>query len=67
MLSTKQTELINFLKDDLEVPTAWIILAQEKGEDVNQLPIVLWQYGLLTIEQLARVFEWLEMQNLFNE
>jgi len=24
------------------------------------LPMLLWQYGLVTIEQLDRIFDWLE-------
>jgi len=24
------------------------------------LPIILWQYGLVTLEQLDRIFDWLE-------
>jgi len=26
----------------------------------NLLPMVLWQYGLITIEQLDQVFDWME-------
>ncbi len=62
MLSKTQLKLIKFLQEDLEVPDAWITLAQAKGEDLNQLPMILWQHGLLTIEQLDKVFDWLETQ-----
>jgi hypothetical protein len=24
------------------------------------LPMILWQYGLVTLEQLDRIFDWLE-------
>jgi hypothetical protein len=26
----------------------------------NLLPMILWQYGLVTLEQLDRIFDWLE-------
>lgn len=54
------TKLISFLQSELEIPDDWIALAQSKGEDSNLLPMVLWQYGLLTLSQLDRVFDWLE-------
>jgi hypothetical protein len=62
--STTQTRLIQFLNDELAVPTAAIALAlrhhQEQGATL--LPMVLWQYGLITLEQLDRIFDWLEME-----
>ncbi len=54
------TKLISFLQSELAIPDDWIALAQSKGEDPNLLPMVLWQYGLLTLDQLDRVFDWLE-------
>lgn len=67
MLSKTQEQLINFLKEDLGVSEACIVLAQAQREDANQLPMILWQYGLLTIEQLERVFDWLEDRDIVNE
>lgn len=60
MSSIMQNKLITFLQSELGIPDAWIALAQSKGEDPNLLPMILWQYGLLTLEQLDRVFDWLE-------
>lgn len=55
-------QLINFLRSDLEVSADAISLAQ-KTETVEPytLPIILWQYGLLNIQQLDCVFDWLEI------
>jgi hypothetical protein len=62
MKSTRPTRLIGFLKEELAIPEAWIALAQRKGEqDPTLLPMILWQYGLLTLSQLDRVFDWLSM------
>jgi len=60
--STTQKDLIRFLRDELAVPDAAIALALKKGEpELNFLPMVLWQYGLITLPQLNRVLDWLEM------
>jgi hypothetical protein len=60
--STAQARLIHFLREELAVPAAAIALAlrhlNEQGS--NLLPVVLWQYGLITLEQLERAFDWME-------
>ena len=62
MQSTVQDGLMSFLRDELAVSEAAIALALKKGEqELNLLPMVLWQYGLITLPQLNRVFDWLEM------
>ncbi|WP_374826199.1 DUF2949 domain-containing protein [Aerosakkonema sp. BLCC-F183] len=63
--STMQSRLVDFLEDELAIPPDWISLAQAKGEqDPSLLPMVLWQYGLVTLEQLDRVFDWMEAEPL---
>lgn len=61
MKSTMLARLIKFLQEELAIPDASIALAQKQGEqDPNLLPMILWQYGLVTLEQLDQVFDWLE-------
>ena len=60
MQSQKTTRLISFLQSELAIPADWIALAQRQGEEPNLLPMVLWQYGLVTLSQLEQVFDWLE-------
>lgn len=65
MQPTQQQRLIEFLERDLAIPTSAIAIGlrhQEQSAPLpdNLLPMVLWQYGLLTIEQLDQVFDWLE-------
>lgn len=65
MQPTQQQRLIEFLERDLAIPTSAIALGLRQQEQStplpdNLLPMVLWQYGLLTIEQLDQVFDWLE-------
>ncbi len=58
---TAQARLIHFLQEELAVPAASISLALRHHEsEVNWLPIILWQYGLITLQQLNQVFEWME-------
>ncbi|MDX2214224.1 MAG: DUF2949 domain-containing protein [Oculatellaceae cyanobacterium bins.114] len=59
--STKQALLINFLKNELAVPAAAIAMGlRHQDAESNLLPMVLWQYGLITLEQLNQVFDWME-------
>lgn len=59
--SATQTQLIHFLQEELAVPASAIALALRRHEsESNWLPIILWQYGLITLQQLNQVFEWME-------
>lgn len=61
MESSTQTRLIQFLKEDLSVPANAIAFALRHQEQAaNPLPMVLWQYGLITLEQLDQIFDWME-------
>ncbi len=53
--------LIYFLQEDLCLAQSSIAMAiryakQERGP----LPMVLWQYGLVSLEQLNQILDWLE-------
>ena len=38
-----------------------IAMGMRKAEQAtNLLPMALWQYGLVTTEQLSQIFDWLE-------
>jgi len=58
--SSTQARLIQFLRDELAIPAASIAVALKQGQDSNMLPMVLWQYGLITLEQLDKIFDWME-------
>ena len=61
MDSPLQNRLIHFLEDELKLPAESIAIALRQGESLpSLLPMILWQYGLVTIEQLAKIFDWLE-------
>lgn len=53
--------LLRFLQEELLISKDAIAIALRNGEKTpNLVPIVLWQYGLVTLEQLDQIFDWLE-------
>ena len=55
------SQFIEFLHSELAIPTESITLALGQGQPTpNQFPIILLQYGLISLEQLERIFDWLE-------
>ncbi|NJN37669.1 MAG: DUF2949 domain-containing protein [Acaryochloridaceae cyanobacterium CSU_3_4] len=58
-----QQKFIQFLQTDLAISAAELDIALRRQDPLmGQLHIVLWQHGLLTLNQLNSVFEWLENQ-----
>ncbi|MGB3139043.1 MAG: DUF2949 domain-containing protein [Nodosilinea sp.] len=61
MTISAQPSLIQFLQDDLAISTASIQVALKHVEqDPGPLPMILWQYGLVTLEQLEQIYDWME-------
>ena len=55
------SRLLQFLQEELSLPINSISIAERHLQNnPGPLPMVLWQYGLVTIEQLDRIYEWLE-------
>ncbi|MDJ1183986.1 DUF2949 domain-containing protein [Roseofilum casamattae] len=55
--------LIQFLQQDLNLPATSIHLAlRHHDSSPNLLPMTLWQYGLVTLEQLDKIYNWLFSQ-----
>ncbi|MBF2025215.1 MAG: DUF2949 domain-containing protein [Oscillatoriales cyanobacterium C42_A2020_001] len=53
--------LIRFLQEELAISASSIAIALRHSEqDPGPLPMILWQYGLVTLEQLERIYDWLE-------
>jgi hypothetical protein len=51
--------LINFLREKLEIPIEYLTMALRQSQAIpHQLPMVLWQYGLISLEQLEQIFDW---------
>jgi hypothetical protein len=51
-----------FLQDEIKVSTDELatVIGQSKG--IAPIPMLLWQYGLVSLEQLDRIFDWLDNQ-----
>ncbi|MEL6381850.1 MAG: DUF2949 domain-containing protein [Cyanobacteria bacterium J06626_18] len=59
----QQMTLVTFLTRELGVPAKAIALGLKKSAATpNLLPVVLWQYGFVTIHQLNQIFDWLEVR-----
>ncbi|MBR8837454.1 MAG: DUF2949 domain-containing protein [Stigonema ocellatum SAG 48.90 = DSM 106950] len=60
-------EFIIFLQNELALSIGDIAVALRRYELENgPLPMLLWQYGLVSIEQLEQIFDWLENQEYSN-
>lgn len=58
---SSQKRLLAFLQEELALPSDSISLAlRHMEQDPGPLPIVLWQYGLITLDQLNQIYDWLE-------
>jgi hypothetical protein len=56
--------LVEFLRNELAVTEAAIAVALKHQEyETDPLPMILWQYGLVSLEQLGRIFDWLSDQH----
>jgi hypothetical protein len=61
MANTTQNRLLRFLKEELLLPSDSIDLAlRHTVKSSGSLPIILWQYGLITLDQLSSIYDWLE-------
>jgi Protein of unknown function (DUF2949) len=51
----------NFLRQSLNLSDDSVQLAFKQSQlDYSSLPIILWQYGLVSLPELDRVYDWLE-------
>lgn len=52
---------IEYLQQELGISETEIALAnREQQPRVTELPIVLWKYGLIDLEKVERIFDWIE-------
>ncbi|MBD6615033.1 DUF2949 domain-containing protein [Nostoc sp. B(2019)] len=61
MSPSTYSRLIHFLQEDLAISAASLAVAlRHREQDPGPLPMILWQYGLITLEQLEQIYDWLE-------
>jgi hypothetical protein len=54
-------QLVRFLAEELAIPVEAISLALKRCEQTpNFLPMILWQYGLVSLDQLSQIFDWMD-------
>ena len=57
-------ELIDFLQQRLGLSGSALTLGLRQAElEQAPLPVVLWSFGLLSLDQLQQVFDWQDAQN----
>jgi hypothetical protein len=67
-MNAKTRSLIHFLHTELAIPTEAIALALQQCEQTPTLiPIILWQYGLVTLAQLDQILDWLEQHSTLSQ
>ncbi|MEH2241942.1 DUF2949 domain-containing protein [Nostoc sp.] len=60
----RDIKFLNFLHNELELSNADIAVALRHRELENgPLSMLLWQYGLVDLEQLGKIFDWLAEQS----
>ena len=59
-MESRTKQLIGFLQGELAIPSDKIPDIIQQCQNLNRLPVILWQQKLVTIPQLERVFKWLE-------
>lgn len=61
MAPATYSKFLRFLQEELAISRDSIAIAQRyREQDPGPLPMILWQYGLVTLEQLDRIYDWLE-------
>jgi Protein of unknown function (DUF2949) len=61
MAPATHIRFICFLQEELAISDLSIALAlRHREQNHGPLPMILWQYGLVTLEQLDRIYDWLE-------
>ncbi|WP_034936791.1 DUF2949 domain-containing protein [Gloeocapsa sp. PCC 73106] len=55
------SRFLEFLTQELSLPTRSISMAERSVEENSGLlPMILWKYGLVTLQELDKIYEWLE-------
>ncbi|MGF1480689.1 MAG: DUF2949 domain-containing protein [Cyanophyceae cyanobacterium] len=55
------SRFLRFLEQELSLSRDSIAIAlRSSQQNPGPLPMILWQYGLVTLEELDRIYDWLE-------
>ena len=65
MANDLQTPLLEYLRHKLAIPTDALKMAVKFSEaSMGSLPMVLWQYGLIDLQQLDEVLDWIDKRDI---
>jgi Protein of unknown function (DUF2949) len=54
-------QVVDFLRQNLNMSDDSVQLAlKQSRSDYSSLPIVLWQYGLVSLPELDQIYDWFE-------
>jgi hypothetical protein len=54
-------QFIEYLQQELGISATEIALAnREQQPSMTELPIVLWNYGLIDLDKVGKIFDWME-------
>nr|WP_322505741.1 DUF2949 domain-containing protein [Chroococcidiopsis cubana] len=60
MNASHQEQLLDFLQEKLAIsPKAIAMVLRLNEQNPGPLPMLLWQYGLISLEQLEQIFDWM--------
>ncbi len=61
MSHTTYQQFLRFLHEDLSLSVDSIAIAQRSMEQTQgPLPMLLWQYGLINLNELEQIYDWLD-------
>jgi hypothetical protein len=60
MATATQHKLLSYLQEELAISADAIEMAiRQREHDPGPLPMILWKYGLVSLEQLDKIYDWL--------
>uniref|UniRef100_B8HYJ7 DUF2949 domain-containing protein n=1 Tax=Cyanothece sp. (strain PCC 7425 / ATCC 29141) TaxID=395961 RepID=B8HYJ7_CYAP4 len=61
MTTATYSRLLHYLQEELALPAASLKIAlRHREQNPGPLPMILWQYGFITLQQLDQIYDWLE-------
>lgn len=60
MTSQLINRLVSFVQSEFGVSHDEVMTALRHDDHAAQLPMILWQYGFISLKQLDLLFDWLE-------
>ena len=62
------SEFSQFLHDELDLPSEDLaVVLHNQHQSTDPIPMLLWQYGFISVPQLQRIWDWLDAQVTLSE